>query len=96
MSQIYLFQDPDQQSVLLAGLREWLPDDDLAYFISEVVEQMDPRFREGRLCRTSPPALDGEHKAALQPAVQGLPSQAGIDSSNWTLRQAQEEGGAPE
>ena len=50
MSQIYLFQDPDQQSVLPAGLREWLPDDDLAYFISEVVEQMDPRFREGRLC----------------------------------------------
>ena len=31
--------DPDQQLLLPAALREWLPDDHLAYFISDVVEQ---------------------------------------------------------
>ena len=78
----------DEQSVLPAALSEWLPCDDLAYLISEVVDQMD--------FRTSSPTWDGEQQAELKAALQGLPSQAGIDSSNWTLRQAQEEGGPPE
>ena len=33
--------DPDQQLLLPAALREWLPDDHLAYFISDVVDQLD-------------------------------------------------------
>ena len=78
----------DEQSVLPAALSEWKPSDDLAYLISEVVDQMD--------FRTSSPTWDGEQRAELKAALQGLPSQAGIDSSNWTLRQAQEEGGPPE
>jgi hypothetical protein len=61
--------------VLLAALSEWLPSGDLAYLISEVVDQMD--------FRTSSPTWDGEQQAELKAAVQGLPSQAVIDSSNW-------------
>ena len=33
-----------------------------------------------------PPALDGERRAALKAAVQGSPSQAGIDLSNWNWK----------
>ena len=61
--------------MLLAALSEWLPSDDLAYFVSEVVGQMD--------FRTSSPTWDGEQQAELKAALQGLPSLAGIDSSNW-------------
>ncbi len=53
MSKTYLPYDPDQQLLLPAALREWFPDDHLAYFISDVVDQLDPRFREGRLSRRS-------------------------------------------
>ena len=56
MSKTYLPYDPDQQLLLPAALQEWLPDDHLACFISDVVNQVDPRFRGGRLCRTSPPS----------------------------------------
>ena len=41
MSKTYLPYEPDQQLLLPAALREWLPDDHLAYFISDVVEQLD-------------------------------------------------------
>ena len=41
MSKTYLPYDPDQQLLLPAALQEWLPDDHLAYFISDVVDQMD-------------------------------------------------------
>ena len=41
MSKIYLPYDPDQQLLLPAALQEWLPDDHLAYFISDVVDQLD-------------------------------------------------------
>ncbi len=33
--------EPDQQLLLPAALREWLPDDHLAYFISDIVDQLD-------------------------------------------------------
>ena len=68
------------------GLREWLADGDLACFISEVVDQIDPCFHGGRPSRTSPPALVGERQVELKAAAQGLPSQAGIDSSNWNWK----------
>ena len=32
---------PDQDLLLPASLREWLPEDHLAYFLSEVVEELD-------------------------------------------------------
>ena len=41
MRKTYLPYDPDQQLLLPAALREWLPDDHLAYFISDVVDQLD-------------------------------------------------------
>ena len=41
MSKTYLPYDPDQQLLLPAALQEWLPDDHLDYFISDVVDQFD-------------------------------------------------------
>ena len=41
MSKTYLPYEPDQQMLLPAALQEWLPDDHLAYFISDVVDQLD-------------------------------------------------------
>ena len=40
MSKTHLPYDPDQQLLLPAALREWLPDDHLADFISDVVDQL--------------------------------------------------------
>ena len=41
MKKTYLPYDPEQQLLLPAALQEWLPEDHLAYFISDVVEQLD-------------------------------------------------------
>ena len=41
MSKTYLPYDPDQQLLLPAALQEWLPPEHLAYFISDVVDQLD-------------------------------------------------------
>ncbi len=41
MSKTYLSYDPDQQLLLPAALREWLSKGHLAYFISDVVDQLD-------------------------------------------------------
>ena len=41
MSKAYLPYDPDQQLRLPQALQEWLPEDHLAHFISDVVEQVD-------------------------------------------------------
>ena len=41
MSKTYLPYDPDQQLLLPAVIQEWLPEDHLAYFISDVVDQLD-------------------------------------------------------
>ena len=41
MSKTYRPYDPDQQLLLPSALREWLPDDHLAYFISDVVDQLE-------------------------------------------------------
>ena len=41
MIKTYLAYEPDQQLLLPAALQEWLPDDHLAYFISDVVDQLD-------------------------------------------------------
>ena len=38
MSKSYRPYDPDQQLLLPAALQQWLPDDHLAYFISDVVD----------------------------------------------------------
>ena len=53
MSKTYLPYDPDQQLLLPAALQEWLPGDHLAYFISDVADQLNPCLRGGRLCRRS-------------------------------------------
>ena len=49
MSKTYLPYDPDQQLLLPAALQEWLPDDHLAYFISDVVDQLDLFWRAPRV-----------------------------------------------
>ena len=41
MSKSYRPYDPDQQLLLPQALQEWLPDDHLAYFISDVVDQLE-------------------------------------------------------
>ena len=41
MSKTYLPNEPDQQLLLPTAFQEWLPDDHLAYFISDVVDQLD-------------------------------------------------------
>ncbi len=41
-----------------------------------------------------PPAIDGVQQTELQAVVQEFPAKVGLDLANWTLRQAQEEGGA--
>ncbi len=41
MSKTYLPYDPEQQLLLPAALQEWLPPDNLAYFISDVADQLD-------------------------------------------------------
>ena len=49
MSKTYLPYEPDQQLLLPAALQEWLPDDHLAYFISDA----------SWTCRRSPLATSG-------------------------------------
>ena len=41
MSKTYLPYDPDQQLLLPVALQEWLPEDHLAYFLSDIVDQLD-------------------------------------------------------
>ena len=41
-----------------------------------------------------PPAIDGVQQTELKAVVQEFPAKVGLDLANWTLRQAQEEGGA--
>ena len=58
MSKTYLPYDPGQQLLLPAALQEWLPSEHLAYFISDVVDQLDlsaitARYEEER--RGGPP-----------------------------------------
>lgn len=41
MSRIYLSYDPEQKLLLPPDLREWLPEDHLALFVSDVVDELD-------------------------------------------------------
>ena len=41
MSKTFRPYDPEQQLLLPAALQEWLPEDHLAYFISDVADQLD-------------------------------------------------------
>ena len=41
MSKTFRPYDPEQQLLLPAALQEWLPPDHMAYFISDMVDQMD-------------------------------------------------------
>ena len=67
MSKTYLPYDPDQQLLLPQALQEWLPEDHLAYFISDVVDQLDlaeitTRY-EGERRPALPSSDDGEGAA---------------------------------
>ena len=57
MSKTYRPYDPDQQLLLPAALQEWLPPDHLAYFISDIVDQLDLSAVTGRYDeqRSGPP-----------------------------------------
>src|SRR6266508_3511889 len=41
MSRIYMSYDPEQRLLLPQDLREWLPEEHLGLFVSDVVEQLD-------------------------------------------------------
>ena len=71
MSKTYLPYDPDQQLLLPAALQEWLPDDHLAYFISDVVDQLDlfgdhVALRAGKARWAAVPSADDGQGAALR------------------------------
>ena len=71
MSKTYLPYDPDQQLLLPAALQEWLPDDHLAYFISDVVDQLDlssitARYEGGKARWAAVPSADDGQGAALR------------------------------
>ena len=70
MSKTFRPYDPEQQLLLPAALQEWLPPEHLAYFISDVVDQLDPRFRGGRLSPPSSPGTRARIGAAL-PIIPG-------------------------
>ena len=40
MSRVYMSYDPEQRLLLPPDLREWLPEEHLALFVSDVVEQL--------------------------------------------------------
>ena len=61
MSKTYLPYDPDQQLLLPAALQEWLPPEHLAYFISDVADQLD---------LSAPPATSRRGGAA-RPTIPG-------------------------
>ena len=65
MNKIFRPYFPEQQLLLPAALQEWLPSDHLAYFISGLVDHLDPRFRGGRLSRPSPSGIRARSGAAL-------------------------------
>src|SRR5690606_26372548 len=48
MSTSYLPYEPRQQQLLPNALQEWLPEDHLAYFIDETIEQLDLRAFHAR------------------------------------------------
>ena len=71
MSTTYLPYDPDQQLLLPAALQEWLPDDHLAYFIPDVVDQLDllgdhVALRAGKARWAALPSADDGQGAALR------------------------------
>ena len=41
MTKAFRPYEPDQTFLMLASMREWLPSDHLAYFISDVVDHLD-------------------------------------------------------
>ena len=49
MSKTCLPYDPEQQLLLPQALQEWLPEDHLAYFISDIVDQLDLSENHGPL-----------------------------------------------
>ena len=60
MSKTYLPYDPDQQLLLPAARQEWLPDDHLAYFISDVVDQLDVTVQTCGDLRAIRPLTEGQ------------------------------------
>ena len=71
MSKTYLPYEPDQQLLLPAALQEWLPDDHLAYFISDVVDQLDmskvtARYERGTARRAAVSSTDDGQGVALR------------------------------
>lgn len=47
MAKVYRPYFPEQDFLLTPSLREWLPEDHLAYFVSEMIDQLDLSAIEG-------------------------------------------------
>lgn len=61
MAKSYRAHVPEQDLLLPPSLGEWLPEDHLAYFVSDVVDQLDLRGIESRYeeeDRGQPPNCD--------------------------------------
>ena len=63
MAQNFLGCDRDQELLLPASLREWLPEDHLAWFVLAAVEEMDlwPFYAAHH--------VDGKSRPAYEPAM---------------------------
>ncbi len=92
MSKTYRPYDPDQQLLLPAALREWLPDDHPAYFISDVVDQLELSeiTRYERESRGGPPyhprmmvRLLRHRRIAQRPRGHSLPGTSGDNTPDF-------------
>ncbi len=54
MSKTFRRYEPDQMLLMPVALQEWLPADHLAYFISDVVDQVDLKEILSRYVRWTP------------------------------------------
>jgi hypothetical protein len=57
MATSYRRYDPNQALLLPPSLQDWLPEDHLAYFVSDTIDQLDLR---SRLARLVPPSNDAK------------------------------------
>jgi transposase len=80
--------DPEQMFLLPPSLREWLPEDHLAYFVSDVVDQLDLREMRASYKREDPRGQPAYHPAMMTKLVMyaycvGVPSSRKIERRTY-------------
>src|SRR5450759_5154343 len=89
MSKTFRPYDPEQTFLMPASMKEWLPSDHLAYFISDVVDQLDLSKIMDRYAgdeRGYPPYHPRMMvKVLLYAYCIGVPSSRKIAGNDWTI-----------